>query len=295
MNLIRKNTWFVVLLAITVGFIFPKTGLQLKPFLNYFLMALMFLSCLDINLKDISESFVEYKKQILVLLIVHLASPLLVLFLKDYLSPEIFLGLILASTVSAGRSAVFLSNIYGGEPSKALVVTSISNIISPIVVPLVVWGLAHTAIRMNPMEMGGTILKLVIVPIVFAIIFRYFGLAKHLIKSSPSVSVLILFLIIWGIISPIKHIILGDLNQSFGLFFIVILLILIDFGLGFMIGSKKSEKITWAISSSYKNYTLATLIAMSLFSPIVALPAIIYTICNNLLLIPLQLIVSKKV
>jgi BASS family bile acid:Na+ symporter len=187
-----------------------------------------------------------------------------------------------------------LSNIYGGQPTKALVVTSISNIISPIMVPLVVWLFAHTTITMDPVEMGGTIFKLVVIPIVFAIIARYLGLAKYLVKSGPNISVLILLFIIWGIISPIRHIILGDLNQSIGLFFIVILLIMIDFGLGFIIGTDRPEKITWAISASYKNYTLATLIALSLFSPIVALPAIIYTICDNLLLIPLQLIALKK-
>ena len=293
-NLIKKNTWLIILLAISVGFFVPKVGLLLKPFLNYFLMALMFLSCLDINLKDVVESFVDYKKQILVLMIVHLAAPLLVLFLKDYLSPEIFLGLILASTVSAGRSAVFLSNIYGGEPTKALVVTTISNTISPIMVPLVVWFLAHSQIRMEPMEMGITILKLVVIPIVLAILARYLGLAKQLVKPAPSISILILFFIIWGIISPIRSIILGDWSQSIWLIFIVSALILVDFGLGYLVGSEKSEKITFAISASYKNYTLATIIALSLFSPIVALPAIIYTICNNLLLIPLQLIVPKK-
>jgi predicted Na+-dependent transporter len=291
---IKRNTWFIILLAIIVSFVVPVVGYWLKPYLSYFLMALMFLSCLDINVKEVLDSFHGFDRQIVVLLIVHLASPILVFFLKDYFSPEIFLGLILASTIPAGRSAVFLCNIYGGEPTKALVATSISNVISPIAVPAVVWFLAHTTININPVEMGSTILWLVIVPIAAAVIFRWLKMAKYLKNYSSSLSIMILFLIIIGIIAPIKDVVLNDLGQSVMLVVIVSVLIMIDFAFGYFVGKKNAEKITWAISSSYKNYTLATLVALSLFSPIVALPSIIYTIANNFLLIPLQLVFLRK-
>lgn len=292
--MVKQYTWLIIFIAIAVSFCFPFLGLNLKPILSYLLMAMMFLSCLDINAKEVLESLTGFNKQIIVLLIVHFASPLIVLFLKDYFSPEIFLGLILASTIPAGRSAVFLCNIYGGEPTKALVVTSISNIISPVIVPLVAWVFARTTIEMNPIEMGSTILWLVVVPIIAAIIARWIGIGKPLSKYSPSLSVGILFLIIMGIVSPIRNVVLADLSRSIGLAMFVVFLIVFDFSLGFLLGKKYSEKITFAISSSYKNYTLATLVALSLFNPLTALPAILYTIANNFLLIPLQLIIARK-
>ena len=266
----------------------------LKPYLNIFLMVLMFLSCLDIDLGEFVENLKDFKTQGLILLIVHLVSPIIILIcFKNFLSEEIFLGLILAAVIPAGRASVFLTKIYGGRPVTALVISSISNAFSPITVPFLVWLFAKTSIKINPVEMGMAILWLVAVPIVAAILFRMVGLAKYLVNKSAGLSVIFLFMIIVGIISPIREIILDNMVSSVGLIFIIIGLIAVDFWLGYRIGKDKKEKITLAITSSYKNYTLGTIVALSLFNPIVALPSIIYTITNNLLLIPIQ-ILSKR-
>jgi predicted Na+-dependent transporter len=295
MNWLAKNTWLVILLAIVVSFVIPGLGLRLKHLLNVFLMILMFLSCLDIDLKEFVNSLKDFKIQALVLMIIHLVSPLIVLiFLKRFLNEEIFLGLILASAIPAGRAAVFLVSIYGGKPATALVISSISNALSPITVPLLVWLFAKTSIQINPLEMGTTILWLVAVPIAAAILVRCLGLAKYLVKSASGLSVIFLFLIIIGIISPIRGIIIDNFGKSIGLVFIVMGLISFDFWLGWKLGKTKADKITLAVTSSYKNYTLGTLVALSIFNPVVALPSIIYTITNNLMLIPIQILTKKN-
>jgi BASS family bile acid:Na+ symporter len=295
MNWLAKNTWLVILLAIVISFVIPGLGLRLKNLLNVFLMILMFLSCLDIDLKEFVKSLKDFKIQALVLMIVHLVSPLIVLiFLKRFLSDEIFLGLILASVIPAGRAAVFLVSIYGGKPVVTLVISSISNALSPIIVPLLVWLFARTSIQINPLEMGTTILWLVAVPIGAAILVRALGLAKYLVKSASGLSVIFLFLIIVGIISPIRGVIIDNFGKSIGLVFIIMGLISFDFWLGWKLGKTKADKITLAITSSYKNYTLGTLVALSMFNPVVALPSIIYTITNNLMLIPIQILAKRK-
>ena len=223
------------------------------------------------------------------LVIVHLVSPLIIFFLKDYFSPQIFLGLIIASTIPAGRSAVFLSNIYGGVPLKALVSTSISNFFSPLLVPLFVWVFAHTTININPAEMSWAIIYLVMIPLILAVLFGKSKLGQQLNQYSPSLSIVILFFIILGIISPLKSVVTDNLQLSLILGVLISVLIIIDFCLGYLLGHNHPQKITYAISSSYKNYTLATLLSLTVFTPIVALPAIIYTVISNLLLIPLQM------
>jgi len=273
----------------------PSFGEMLGSYLNIFLMILMFLSCLDIDLKEFVIALKDFRIQLLILIVVHLASPLIVLiFLKGFLSDEIFLGLILASVIPAGRASVFLVSIYGGKPETALVISSISNALSPIVVPVLVWLFAKTTIEINPMEMGTTIMWLVAVPILAAIIVRSMGLAKYLVKQASGLSVIFLFLIIVGIISPIRQVILDNWEKSIWLVLIVIGLISFDFWLGWIIGKTKEDKITLAVTSSYKNYTLGTIVALTLFNPIVALPSIIYTITNNLMLIPIQMVTRKN-
>jgi len=295
MKLLAKNTWLVIFLAIIISFAAPSLGEGLNPYLNIFLMVLMFLSCLDIDLKEFVEALKDFKIQALILAIVHLVSPLIVLiFLKSFLSEEIFLGLILASVIPAGRASVFLVSIYGGKPETSLVISTISNALSPIVVPFLVWLFAKTSIEINPVSMGTTILWLVAVPIAAAILTRSLGLAKYLVKQASGLSVIFLFLIIMGIISPIRQVIFDNWEKSIFLILIVIGLISFDFWLGWKIGKTKEDKITLAVTASYKNYTLGTLVALSLFNPIVALPSIIYTITNNLMLVPIQILTRKN-
>lgn len=288
----RRNTWAVILVAIICSFIFPTIGITIKPYLNYLLGTLMFLSCLDLKVSEILKSFTNLKSQVLVLLIVNFVSPTILFFLKDYFSPEIFLGLIIAAVAPAGRSAVFLSLIYGGIPIKALVVTSLSNVISPVTVPFLVWLYTHTTIKMDPIGMGVTIFWMVLIPLVAAYFFGQLKLGKNLNYISPTISTFIVFLIILGIISPIKNIVLDNLSLTLILLLVISLLIIIDFALGFIINRQLPDKITYGLSSSYKNYTMATILSISLFSPIVALPSIVYTIANNLLLIPFQLLIN---
>ena len=58
------------------------------------------------------------------------------MFLKRFLSDEIFLGLILASVIPAGRAAVFLVSIYGGKPVVTLVISGPMPLISPQLIPI---------------------------------------------------------------------------------------------------------------------------------------------------------------
>jgi predicted Na+-dependent transporter len=291
---IRKNTWLLVLIAIVWSFSWPALGSFLKPCLNYFLMGIMFLSCLDIELKDIWSDFKNFNKQTLIMFSSQLIGPILVLLLKPFLDDELFLGLILASAIPIGRSAVFITKIFNGNTMPALVMSSISNALSPLTVPFLVWIFAKTSIEINPVEMGSTILWLVLVPIILAILVRWSGKAKFLIKNSTNLSTLLLFLIIIGIITPLRETILNNLNHSLILLGIIISLMVINFAFGWRVGKKRPEKVALAISASYKNYTLGTLIALSMFTPLVALPSIIYTIANNFFMVPLQLFFLKK-
>lgn len=294
LDFIRKNTWFLILIAILISFLWPASGFLLKPYLNYFLMGIMFLSCLDIDLKEFKNSFKNFRKQAIIILTSQLVGPIIILLLRPFLSDELFLGLILAAAIPIGRSSVFLSKIFGGDAIIPLVSSSISNALSPFTVPFLVLIFARTSIKIDPIQMGSTILWLVLVPIILAILVRMTGKVNFLIKQSSSLSTLLLFLIIIGIIGPLRETILSNWMSSLFLMLLIAALMIINFWLGWKIGKKREEKIALAITASYKNYTLGTLVALTMFTPVVALPSIIYTITNNLMLIPIQFFIEKK-
>ena len=103
-----------------------------------------------------------------------------------------------------------------------------------------------------------------------------------------------LFMIILGVIASVHQIIISNWGTALWLFVLVFGLVIINFTLGYLFGRGYEEKITYALCSSYKNFTVPVVLALTLFSPLVALPATMYGLVNNLMLVPLQLIFIPK-
>ncbi|MCB9803192.1 hypothetical protein H6761_04275 [Candidatus Nomurabacteria bacterium] len=292
-QIIKKNTWLIVLAGIILGFLIPKVGLFLQSSVVYLLMLMMLFSVLDMSYRKVWEQLHDYKKTLAALSIVHLAGPLVVLLFKPFVPEEIFLGLIIATVINAGVSIVFLSQLYGGLPSKALVITAISHIFSPVLVPFLVVLFARTSIEIDPVSISWTIIKLVILPIVLSMLVRRSRLYQPMKKNGAWINIVLLFLIIMGIIAPIREIILNNISRAIFVGLIVMLVVIIDFALGFALGKNKAERVTYGVSTSYKNYVLANVVTLSLFGPVVALPAAMYAVANNVLLVPLQFLCCR--
>lgn len=292
---ISKYSSLIILFGALLGFVWPTPGLWLRPILDYLLMILIFLSCLEIDLGQIWQTLKKPKLLFFELLIVHLASPILItIFLKNYISPELFLGLILVSTVPVGRSAVFLSNLFGGRQEIALVISSLSNIISPITLPLVTYYFAGSVVSFDVVSMGKSMATIVFIPLILAIMTRHFDIVKKITIHQTDISTILVAIIVWAIVAPINNQITSHLLLSLGLTLLSLILMSINFVLGYFLGNNKSEKITYAISATYKNYSLATVIAALSFPSLllVSLPSLIYSISNNLLLLPLQFLLK---
>lgn len=293
-HLIGGKTWLIVLIAIVLSFIFPEPGLFLKPYLSYLLMALMFLSCLDISLHAIFKELKDFKRKLLMLGVIHLISPIIILLLKPWLSEEIFLGLILASVMCSGMSIVFLAELYRGAAADALVLTTISNVLSPLIVPFLVWVFAKTLIKIDPLTISWTMVKLVVLPIILASIVRELNWRRKFHHHEADLSIIILFVIILGVISPLRETLMVHWGEAIRVSILVIVLNAIGGLLGYRLGRTRAEKITFTLAGSYKNYVLSLILALSLFNSLVALPALVYTLINNASLIPLQWIFSRK-
>jgi BASS family bile acid:Na+ symporter len=278
----------IILLSVILGLLFPSPGLFFTPYLQYLLMALMFISVVEVKWKDILKNLKDFKHIILVLLIIHGLTGVLALFFKGILTPELYLGLVLIAVAPSGLSAVFLSHLCKGKPSEALTLTSISNLLSPISMPLLVLLFAKTRIEVSVVGMFWTVFKLIVIPFLVAQLIKYLPGRKEIISFSQNISIPLLVIIIWGITAPTRAQLITAPQQVMILFGICSLMILSDFFAGWISGKKHKDRVTFAITSSYKNFTLATVVALSLFDPIVALPAVIYTIANNVWLAPMH-------
>lgn len=288
MNFFKHNIWAVVLLGLLFSFILPPIGILMSPFVQLFFMVIMFFSTLNISIRKVMTEIHHPSKILISLFLIHLASPLLLLPLRGFFSEEIFLGLILASVVPSGISVVFLSKLFGGDPSRSLVITTISSLLSPITVPVLILLFAQTSIAISPFAMALTITKLVILPFCLARIVAQTKYKKSLDRYTLQVMLITLFLIIIGIISPLTKYVLSTLPLFMVLSGLVTVLNVILFLAGFSIGSTHEAKASYGITATFKNFTLSTVLALSLFNAEVALPAIAYSVINSFLLIPMQ-------
>ena len=295
-EILKKTIWVFILLGVVVGMTIPQFGLVVKPANYYLLMMLMFFSCLNISIQDVINQREYLSKHVITLIVIHCIPCVLVYLMRAWFDPKIYIGLLLAASVSSGMSVTVLSDIFGGNRALALAITTISNFF---VIRFVPWSLnvfAGEEIYFNALGMMKDISILVIVPYILARSFVKFGIDKFVRPYATYSSVVLLFLLISGVIAPVQKSIIADSMLAIQLVIIVSILVVINFVIGLMIGNNKTDKIAFGITASYKNFTLASVIALRFFPdyPLVAIGPAVYTLVNNILIAPAQMLYFQR-
>ena len=256
----------------------------------------MFLSCLKIELAELKKIRHDWWRFLIMMVFVFIIPPLLTYFAKIFFIKDemIFVGMILASAVPCGISVVFISDLLRGEPAKALTATTIAHLISPIITPLIVWFFAHEIIEVKFLDISILILKLVIIPLIIAQIFKYLKWHESLIKIGGTINTYLLVFMLWGIVAPVHELIITNWKITLSSAFVAILIMTINAIIGARFGRDKKEDITWMVVSTFKNFTLSSVIAMSMFGPMALLGSVVYGILSNLSMIPMELLSKIK-
>lgn len=296
MKFTQKYFWLIILTGVVLALVWPMPGLYLKLYLVYLLGAMMFLSCLKIELKELASIKNDWWRFLILMLFVFVVPPTLtyiakLLVIKDEM---LFVGMVLAAAVPCGISVVFISDLLHGEPAKALTATTLAHLVSPIVTPAIVWFFAHKIIDINFLDITVLILKLVIVPLIGAQVIKYLKWQEKLIKISGTVNTYLLVLMLWGIVAPVRDLIIAKWQTSLTAIAIAIIVMVINALLSAKFGRDKKEDITWMVVSTFKNFTLSSVIAMSMFGPMALLGSVAYGIVSNLSMIPMELLSKVK-
>ena len=296
MNFTQKYFSLIILAGIGLAFVWPTPGLLIKPYLIYLLGVMMIFSCLKIKLKELKKIKDEWWRYLVILAVIFLLPTLLTFFahftfLKDN---DLYVGMMLAAAVPCGISIVFISDLLGGDTSKALVTTTLAHLFSPIITPFIFWLFVHKIIAVDFSSMIILILKLVIVPLILAEIINRLKWKDKLIKVGGSINTYLLLILLWGLVAPVRGIILENLKLSLSAIGIVIVIMSIIALVAKRFGRDDREDITWIVAGTFKNFTLASVIALSLFGQMALLGSVVYGIVSNLIIIPLQFIYKSK-
>lgn len=291
---ITKNVPILIFIAIALGFVWPMPGLWLKPYLIFLLMIMMFFSCLKIDIDGLKEVPKNWWRYLIMFSVVFVIPSFVVFLARPWLDDMIFVGLIIAAAMPAGISVVFLSDLMGGEPLKALIVTTATHILSPIITPMIVWLFAHEIVDI---EFGAMIIligKLVIIPLVLAQIVRQYKNYGKIAKVGGNFNLVLLFLLVWSSIALARAPIMANIGQFILVLVIVFVLLFATVIFSVKFGRNRSEDVTWAITGTYKNFTLASVVALTMFGPIAMVGAAVYDVLGNILLIPIKWWATKN-
>lgn len=296
MKLTQKYFSVIILSGVLLAFLWPTPGLLIKPYLIYLLGAMMTLSCLKIDLKELKSIKTEWWRYLMLMLMIFLIPSILTFFFHIFTLKDnaLYIGMMLAASIPCGISIVFITDILGGYSSKALITTTLAHMVSPIMTPLVFWFFVHKIITVDFSAMIILILKLVIIPLVLAQIIKRFHWQAKISKIGDSVNTYLLLILLWGLIAPVKNLILENIKISLLAIGITILIMTTTAIIAKQFSKDNREDITWIVASTFKNFTLSSVIALSLFGDMALLGSVIYGIVSNLIIVPLQIIYKRK-
>jgi len=295
MSLENIKLSLIVFLGLSLGFILPQIGLFFKPFLTYFLMAIMFFTCLKINLTDFRK--IKIRTILVALFFILILMPLLslggILF-----TPLIFAGILLAFSCPSAAVSAFYSDAYKGNPPLAIVLTTIASLISVITLPLTMLIGVGASIKFDALSIILNLTQIILIPLFAAILMN-----KYLRKTSEKICkydkifsyILILFVLWGGVASGVSYI-EGNVYEFLQVNLIVTLLLLIALVVPYVIGKRFSREvaITMSITTFMKNGILALVIGSITFGYGVVPVLVANIIDQNALLVILGLLLKRK-
>ncbi len=288
MKFTQKYFWLIMLLAIALGFFWTGPGLVFKNYLTPILMIMMTLSCLKIDFKEFKKIKKDWWRYLVILINIFLVSAFIIYLTRNLIDQNFYLGLLITVTMPCAISVVFMSVLLGGEPTKALIATTLAHLIAPVATPFLVWFFARQIVEVNFLAMFILILKLIIVPLILAQIIKLIKLDNKISKITLPANTILLAILNWGTIAPLATFILANSQTLIIPSIIIIILTIAQILFGILFGRNKQEDVTWSITNFYRNTGLATVITISSFGTLASLGVVVYTIITNIIVAPLQ-------
>ncbi|MBN2518131.1 MAG: bile acid:sodium symporter [Candidatus Altiarchaeota archaeon] len=281
---LEEELWLFLVIGIFLGLALPQIGAALTPYAIYFLLTVMFLTSLSIDLGEVKRAFDNKNTIMSGLLLAFVVSPCLAFILSLNLPSEMALGVVLVASMPVGMSTAFFVQRMGGNAALTLVFTALTTLLCPFITPIIMETLTGVFVSIDPIRLFISLIEFVILPFILAVLVRNYskGFVKRILNVSNAVTTLLIFLIVWGIISSTSY----GISGLFELIIVEAGLILLAFGVGFFSGRR--DRMVLSMTSAYKNATLGMVVALEVFSPAVALPAVIWTLLHNAILTPIM-------
>jgi len=293
LKVISNFLWLWVLIIVPIALKFPYLFYPLKPLIKPLLGSVILSMGLTLKAKDFKEVLQNPKLVLIGLTTQYTVMPILGFLIGLSLfkeSSKLFLaGQVLTGSCPTG----VVSNVYnflaGSNLALSLSLSGVNTIVSPFLTPILTKILVGKTVKVEATKLFFDMVQITLIPVILGIwLNSKFGeKIKKIEKFLPAYSTLAVVLIVGYVVSAGYKKILSLPFKSFEVLFLASLFhLLFGFWLGYVIprllGIPKVERITISIETAMQNSGLAAVLAVSHWGTIAALPAIFYSVIQNL-------------
>ncbi len=288
-QLIQKTFALWVVLFAGIALIVPEAFVWLKAYIIWMLGIIMFGMGMTMTVDDFKGVLHSPKAVVIGVVAQFMVMPGLAYLLCQLfqLPPAIAIGVILVGCCPGGTASNVITYMAKGNTALSVACTSVSTILAPILTPAVFYLLASQWIEINALSMLGSILQVVLFPIILGLIVR--SVLKQKVEAYIQVMPLISVIAIVAIVAAI---IAGSKTQILESGLLILAVVALHNGLGYLLGFGASRffKLPYADSKAIaievgmQNSGLGVALAAVHFaaSPITAVPSAIFSLWHNI-------------
>lgn len=286
---IQKTFALWVVLFAGIALIVPEAFVWLKAYIIWMLGIIMFGMGMTMTVDDFKGVLHNPKAVVIGVVAQFMVMPGLAYLLCQLfqLPPAIAIGVILVGCCPGGTASNVITYMAKGNTALSVACTSVSTILAPVLTPAIFYLLASQWIEINAMSMLGSILQVVLFPIILGLIVR--SVLKQKVETYIQVMPLISVLAIVAIVAAI---IAGSKTQILESGLLILAVVALHNGLGYLLGFGASRlfKLPYADSKAIaievgmQNSGLGVALAAVHFaaSPITAVPSAIFSLWHNI-------------
>ncbi|WP_094763118.1 bile acid:sodium symporter family protein [Bacillus andreraoultii] len=277
---------WIIIFAILSYFI-PEGFTWIAPHISLLLGIIMFGMGLTLTVDDFKAVFQSPKSVIIAAISQYTIMPLVAFGLAVLfkLPPELAAGVILVGCAPGGTASNVMTYLAKGNAALSVSATAVSTLLAPILTPFLTWLLARQWMEVSFWSMFISVVQVVLIPIVLGVLVQYFF--KKQVEKSTAILPLVSVVGIVGVASAVVAVNRDNLLSNGLLIFLVVVLhnclgLLLGFFVAKLLKLDYPSQKTISIEVGMQNSGLASTLAIGYFSPLAAIPSVIFSVWHNI-------------
>lgn len=281
-KILEKRSYIMIATGLSLGFFFPDFFIASKPIVPWAFALFTLILALRTSLQDLKRVFSSPIPLVLILLSIHLLSPIFAYFLGKVsfgLDSPLFAGLILFASIPAGVSSTLWVSLAGGFVPLALTAVTVDSLLSPIMIPFTISLFLNKSVNFNALTLITGLFQMVVIPTIVGMIIHEFkkeSIEKTDLWWMGLYSKLFLgFIVAVNIATTQANIFSSGVALTFLVVFTLICFNLtLGYGIARLMGYSTEVNRAFVFTVGLRNSGAGIAIALNYFPPEVAFPLI---------------------